>query len=138
MGNEDEIIKRLDELSRMVGNGFKEVNGAISDLEWRIDKQEKKIRRTTKEQSLQASEIEKLKKVVNDLADSDAVWGRGRETAIRKEPAYKGFEAVGVGKRVALRALRDAGTIKADSENTNTCVVKINGRAERVIIVLGE
>lgn len=136
MGNEDEILRRLDELSKMVDGGFKGMREAIADLEGRMERQEMKTRQTAHRQQLQASEIEGLKRIVRDLADSDAAWQRGGETAIRKEPAYEEFEEAGIGKRVAMRALRDAGAIKADSQNKTTCTIRIGGKAERVIIVL--
>lgn len=128
------ILQKLEELSKRMDDGFNGVSGEIRDLERRLGKQEKKIRKAAKEQSLQASEIEKLKKIVKDIADSD---GRryGSEVAIRKEPAYEGFEECGISKRAAMRALRDAGAIKTDSQNKTTCTIRVGGKAERVIMV---
>lgn len=135
MGSEQEILRKLEELSGRMDSGFKGISGAISDLERRLCKQEKKIRKTAKLQSVQGEELAKLKKVVKDLAESTEARKYGSDIAIRKEPAYKGFEECGVRKRAAMTALRDAGVIRADSQNKNTCVVKMGGKVERVIVV---
>ena len=129
------IVKELADLSQLVSAGFDNVNESIDALKDRLGKHGKKIHKVSKEQHLQASEIENLKKVVTNLANSDG-WQYGEHmVAIRKEPAYEGFEEYGVGKRTAMRALRDAGTIKTDSQNKSTCTVRVDGKTERVIIV---
>lgn len=128
------IIYKLEKLSEQVGTGFRSVGAALDELERRLGKQERKIKKTAKRQTLQADEIEKLKKIVRDLANSD---GRryGKDVAIRKEPAYKKFEECGIGHREAMIALRDAGAIKADCQNKTTCTIQVDGKARRVILV---
>lgn len=135
MDKEQEILKSLKEMSERMDAGFKDISGAIGELERRIGKQEKKSRKAARQQSLQASEIKKLKEIVKNLADSDGCWRCGSDVAIQKEPAYAGFEECGISKRMAMRALRDAGVIKTDSQEKNTCTIRIDGKSKRVIVV---
>lgn len=135
MGGEQEILKKLEDLSGRMDAGFKGISGAISDLERRLCKQERKASRTAKRQSMQDAELAKLKKVVKDLAESAEARKYGPDVAIRKEPAYKGFEECGVRKKDAMTALRDAGVVRTDSQNKNTCCIRMDGKVERVIVV---
>lgn len=132
---EQEILKKLEELSWRMDAGFKGISGAIADLERRLSKQEKKARKTEKRQAVQDAELANLKKVVKNLAGSAEARKYGSDVAIRKEPAYKGFEECGVRKKDAMVALRDAGVVRTDSQNKNTCCIRIDGKVERVIVV---
>lgn len=45
------------------------------------------------------------------------------------------FEEIGVGRRIAMRALEKAGAIRADKNSRRTKVIRLDGKCQRVIIV---
>lgn len=134
--NEEKVLEALAQLNATMQHGFSEMSGRFEAIESRLGKQEKTIKRTAKRQRLQASEIEQLKAVVQDLARQAPVRNYGDASAIRRDAAYHGFKRCGIDKVTAMKALREAGTIRPGHEDRNTDTIWLDGKCQRVIIVV--
>lgn len=134
--NEDKVLEALAQLNATMQRGFSEMSGRFEDIERRLGKQEKTAKRTAQRQRLQASEIEQLKAVVQDLARQAPVRDYGDASAIRRDAAYHGFKRCGIDKVTAMKALREAGTIRPGHEDRNTDTIWLDGKCQRVIIVV--
>ena len=135
MDNEEKILDALANLTAAMQKGFADMGGRFEAIEDRLDRQEKKTRKNAQRQQLQAAEIAELKEAVRGLAEREPLRTLHNGTAIRKESAYREFEAQGVGKVTALRALQKEGTIKAGDGNKRTQVIRIDGGVQRVLVV---
>lgn len=135
MTNEEKILAAMTELTETMNKGFSDMSARFEAIEDRLGKQEKKARKTAIRQSLQESEIQQLKEIVQQLAASEGLQSRGNTTAIRKESAYRKFEERGIGKVTAMRALRSTGVLKQDPEGKNTSTIYLDGECKRVIVV---
>ena len=128
------------ENEQMVIEGFErritELESRLSEVERRLDGQERKARRATQFRQLQEAEIQKLKEIALDLASEEPLRSRDGTAAIRKEEAYRRFGECGVGKVTAMRALRRAGIIQIGHEGRNTDTIWLDGKCQRVIIVV--
>lgn len=133
--NEDRILEAIASLSETVSKGFRDVEGRFESIESRLEQQERASRKTHIRQEAQAGDIEKLKKIVCDLAREVPVKVMPDYTAIQKGDAYSKFEAQGYSSRKAMRALRCADVIKQDPEGKNTCTIYLDGKRQRVICV---
>ena len=69
------------------------------------------------------------------MAENAPLRSWGGSAAICKEDAYQSFEEIGVGRRIAMRALEKAGAIRADKNSRRTKVIRLDGKCQRVIIV---
>ena len=134
--NEEKVLEALAQLNATMERGFSEMSGRFEAIESRLGKQEKTIKRTAKRQRLQASEIEQLKAVVQDLARQAPVRNYGDASAIRRDAAYHGSKRCGIDKVTAMKALREAGTIRPGHEDRNTDTIWLDGKCQRVIIVV--
>lgn len=112
------------------------MEGRFEAIESRLGKQEKKVRRTARQQQLQASEIEKLKAIVQRLARQAPVRTYDDASAIRRDAAYQEFEECGIDKVTAMKALREGGAIRRGHQGRNTDTIWLDGKCQRVIIVI--
>ena len=103
--NEDKVLEALAQLNATMQQGFFEMSGRFEDIERRLGKQEKTAKRTAQRQRPQASEIEKLKAIVQDLARQAPVRHYGDASAIRRDEAYHGFKRCGIDKVTAMKQL---------------------------------
>lgn len=133
--NENEIQKALERLTEAVNKGFSDMDSRFQSIENRLGAQEKQAAKTRKQQKLQQVEIDKLKKIVCNLAEQAPIRTVHGGTAIPKSEAYPKFEECGISSRAAMRELRKAGMIRVNGDGRNTCPVWIDGKAQRVIIV---
>ena len=133
--SEEKILDALANLTAAMQKGFADMSGRFEAIEDRLDRQEKKARKTANRQQLQAAEIAELKEIVHSLAEREPVRTWPDAAAIKKESAYQKFEERDVGKVTALRALQKEGTIKAGDGNKRTQVIRVDGGIQRVIIV---
>lgn len=134
--NEDKVLEALAKLTATMEKGFSDMNGRFEAIEERLGRQEKKARRTSRQQRLQASEIEKLKHIVRTLARQAPVRTYDDASAIRKEGAYQEFEECGIDKVTAMKALRECGAIRRGHQGRNTDTIWLDGKCQRVIIVV--
>lgn len=135
MDNEQMILQAIAQLSDTVTKGFQDMEGRFEGIESRLEGQERKLRRTAVRQQLQDSQIEELSKIVQGMAENAPLRSWGGSAAICKEDAYQSFEEIGVGRRIAMRALEKAGAIRADKNSRRTKVIRLDGKCQRVIIV---
>lgn len=133
--DEEKILQAIANLATTVSQGFSNMEGRFESIEGRLDKQEKKLRRTAVRQQLQAEQIDELGKIVLDMAESAPLRSWDSSAAICKEDAYRSFEEMGVGRRTAMRALEKAGLIWTDSGHKRTKTIWLDGKCQRVIIV---
>lgn len=138
MDNEQMILQAIAQLTDTVTKGFQDMEGRFEGIESRLDGQERKLRRTAVRQQLQDSQIEELSKIVQDMAENAPLRSWDGSAAICKEEAYQRFEEIGVGRRIAMRALEKAGAIRADKNSRRTKVIRLDGKCQRVIIVEAE
>ena len=129
MDNEQMILQAIAQLTDTVTKGFQDMEGRFEGIESRLDGQERKLRRTAVRQQLQDS------KIVQDMAENAPLRSWDGSAAICKEEAYQSFEEIGVGRRIAMRALEKAGAIRADKNSRRTKVIRLDGKCQRVIIV---
>lgn len=134
MDNEQMILQAIAQLTDTVTKGFQGMEGRFEGIESRLDGQERKLRRTAVRQ-LQDSQIEELSRIVQDMAENTPLRSWDGSAAICKEDAYQSFEEIGVGRRIAMRALEKAGAIRADKNSRRTKVIRLDGKCQRVIIV---
>ena len=127
MDNEQMILQAIAQLTDTVTKGFQDMEGRFEGIESRLDGQERKL--------LQDSQIEELSKIVQDMAENAPLRSWDGSAAICKEEAYQSFEEIGVGRRIAMRALEKAGAIRADKNSRRTKVIRLDGKCQRVIIV---
>lgn len=132
---EEKLLEALETLTATMNKGFSDMGARFEGIEARLGAQERKTKKAARRQALQESEIQDLKKMVYQLAQSQPCRKRGNAVAIRKEPVYSEFEERGISKVAAMRALRDAGAIKAYQDGKNTRTIYLDGHLERVIIV---
>lgn len=135
MDSEERILEALQRLTEGMTEGFNSMGARFEAIESRLRTQERRTRKTARRQTLQEAEIQQLKRLVYQMADQEPCWRRGNTAAIRKEPVYTKIEESGVSKVAAMRALRDAGTIKTDPEGKNTRTIYLDGKLVRVIVV---
>lgn len=135
MDNEQMILQTIAQLTDTVTKGFQDMEGRFEGIESRLDGQERKLRRTAVRQQLQDSQIEELSRIVQDMAENAPLRSWDGSAAICKEDAYQNFEEIGVGRRIAMRALEKAGAIRADKNSRRTKVIRLDGKCQRVIIV---
>lgn len=135
MDNEQMILQAIAQLTDTVTKGFQDMEGRFERIESRLDGQERKLRRTAVRQQLQDSQIEELSRIVQDMAENAPLRSWDGSAAICKEDAYQNFEEIGVGRRIAMRALEKAGAIRADKNSRRTKVIRLDGKCQRVIIV---
>lgn len=131
----EEILQALKELSGAMNKGFSDMSARFESIEGRLAAQEKRVRNTYTRQNLMEKDIQALKDIVYELAEKEPCRSRPNGTAIRKEAAYRKFADRGIGKVKALCALRDAGMIQTHN-GKNTCTIWLDGKPQRVIIVL--
>lgn len=134
--SEDKVLEAIAKLAAAVENGFSSMDGRFEAIESRLGKQEKKARRTVRQQQLQASEIEKLKAIVQRLARQAPVRTYDDASAIRRDAAYQEFEECGIDKVTAMKALREGGAIRRGHQGRNTDTIWLDGKCQRVIIVI--
>lgn len=134
--SEDKVLEAIAKLAAAVENGFSSMDGRFEAIESRLGKQEKKARRTARQQQLQASEIEKLKAIVQRLARQAPVRTYDDASAIRRDAAYQEFEECGIDKVTAMKALREGGAIRRGHQGRNTDTIWLDGKCQRVIIVI--
>lgn len=115
-----------------------EIKERLVAIEAHLDNQEKMTRRTNHYQQLQTEQIEKLTEIVRALATEAPLRPGSGGIIISKEEAYRRFEACGIGKVTAMRALRKTGVIQQDTEGRNTRAVWIDGTCKRAIVVTEE
>ena len=130
-----EILEAIAELTATVNENFQSLRDSISDIDDRLARQERASRKISKRQQLQEQDIEKLKKIVYELADRAPIKRRGDGVAISKETAYSRFAELGIGKVTGARALRDAGVLSVDSCGKNTIVISVDGKVRRVLLI---
>lgn len=134
--NEEKVLEAIEKLTATMEKGFSDMNGRFEAIESRLWRQEKKAQRTARQQRLQASEIEKLKRIVQRLARQDPVRTYDDASAIRKEGAYQEFEECGIDKVTAMKALQECGAIRRGHQGRNTDTIWLDGKCQRVIIVI--
>lgn len=133
--NESEILKRIEQLTEAVNNGFSGMDSRFQSIENRLGAQERQSIKARKQQKRQQVEIDQLKQIIHGLAEQAPIRTIHGGTAIRKNDAYPKFEECGISSRAAMRELRKAGAIRVNCDGRNTCPVWIDGKAQRVIIV---
>lgn len=133
--DEEKILQAIANLAATVTQGFSDMEGRFEGIEDRLDKQEKKLRRTAVRQQLQADQIDELGRIVRDMAETAPLRSWDGSAAICKEDAYRSFEELGVGRRTAMKALERAGVIWTDNRNRRTKTIWLDGKCQRVIIV---
>ena len=128
------------ENEQMVIEGFErriaDLERRLYEVEKRLESQERKARRAAQFQQLQEVEIQKLKEIALSLASEEPLRSVDGAAAISKEAAYQKFGECGIGKVTAMRALRKAGIIRIGHQNRNTDTIWLNGKCQRVIIVV--
>lgn len=135
MENEEKILEAIQNLAASMEQGFSNMNGRFEAIEDRLSQQETKTKKTYRLQQAQAEDIESLKSIVRDMAKKAPlrVWEDG--TAIERDDAYLRFEKIGIGRRKAMRALRNAGAIRLGTQGKNTVTIYFDGHCQRVIVV---
>lgn len=104
-----EILEAIAALTSTVNQNFQAMQATLSGIEKRLSQQESKTETMSERQRLQEQDIEKLKKIVLDLAENRPIKQRGDGVAISKEEAYRKFAGEGFGKVAATRALCGGG-----------------------------
>lgn len=136
---DEEILLALRDLTATVDKGFSAMNERFAAIEERISMQERRTKKIYTRQAMTEDTVKKLEEIVYRLAKDEPCKIRPDGTAIRKEAAYQEFESAGVGKVKATCALRRAGVLKpGDNGRHNTCVIWLDGKPTRVLIVVGE
>lgn len=128
------------ENEQMVLEGFEQriadLESRLSEVEKRLEGQERKARRASQFRQLQEAEIQKLKEIALSLASEEPLRSGDGTAAISKETAYQRFGECGIGKVTAMRALRKTGIIRIGHEGRNTDTIWLDGKCQRVIIVV--
>lgn len=140
--SEEKILEAISQLGITMNNGFSEINGRFKAIEDRLGIQEASTKATQQAQQLQSKEIRKLQEIVRQLAEDKPIRAMPNGTAISKNDAYPLIEKEGFSVRKAMCSLRKAGVIQADHETKsgktrNTVNIRMNGRIQRVIVVIG-
>lgn len=135
MEYEQMTIEGFEKRTAALEQSLSEMEKRLAAMEERLKQQERKSHRAHQFQQLQDSEIEKLKKIILDLANDAPLQTRGDAAAISKEEAYRRFGECGIGKVTAMRALRKTGAIRLDKSGRNTNSIWLGGKNQRVIIV---
>ena len=148
MDNTDQILAAIAELKAEISSRFTEMDKRFTEIELRLGVQEKRAtlqteatKKIEKAQAEQSEDIKALQKIVRDLARDKPARVIPQGTAILRKDAYPKFEEQGYTSRKAMKLLRDAGTIQTVREactgkTRNSRVVRIDGEATRVIIVI--
>lgn len=134
--DEQKVLEALAKLNKTVERGFSGMNKRFEAIESRLGRQEKKAQRTARQQRLQAAEIDELKRIVRRLAKQAPVRTYDDASAIRKEGAYQAFEECGIDKVAAMKALQECGAIRRGHQGRNTDTIWLDGKCQRVIIVI--
>ena len=134
-----EILDAINALTESVNQNLRTMQTALSNIEERLEAQERRTKRTYEKQVLQESDIEELKKIVYELAENKPLKRCQNCTAIPKEEAYRRFAQKGYGKVTATRALAGAGVLRSDSSNRRSLVIRLDRwTVARVLIVIVE
>lgn len=133
-----EILEAIAALTSTVNQNFHAMQATLSGIEKRLSQQEAKTETMSERQRLQEQDIEKLKKIVLDLAENKPIKRRGDGVAISKEEAYRQFAGEGFGKVAATRALCGAGILAIDSQHRHTITIRTGGKLIRVLLVIQE
>lgn len=135
--DEERIITAINQLGDRL-------DGRLTELENRLDRQEQQVRATSKAarktaaaQKRQGNDIEQLKRIVYGLAKNDPLrrWDSPPAAAVRKETAYADFERSGYSRREATCLLDEAGILRHDGSGKRAPAIWLDGKVERVLIV---
>ena len=102
-----EILEAIAALTSTVNQNFHAMQATLSGIEKRLSQQEAKTETMSERQRLQEQDIEKLKKIVLDLAENKPIKRRGDGVAISKEEAYRQFAGGGI-----RQGCRDKSTLR--------------------------
>ena len=117
-----------------------QINRLCSDISNSMDALEKNVLRNSnntakirKTQILQQEQLDELKKRVDKLSEGDSViWRKGKRVALDRDDTYREIDGCGFERIPALRALRDAGILSADSTGRLTATVR-NSKDKRLV-----
>ena len=133
-----EILEAIAALTSTVNQNFQAMQATLSGIEKRLSQQESKTETMSERQRLQEQDIEKLKKIVLDLAENRPIKRRGDGVAISKEEAYRQFAGEGFSKVAATRVLCKEGILAVDSQHRHTITIRAGGKLIRVLLVIQE
>lgn len=136
MEYEQLTLEGFEQRTAALEQSLSEMEKRLAAVEQRLGRQETKTRKANQYRQLQAEQIEQLTEIVKDLAAETPLRAGTETAAISKEEAYRRFMEYGIGKVTAMRALRKAGAIKARYADRNTDTIWLNGKCQRVIIVV--